>query len=219
MRRRMADTETGPHAERATAPVHRAAASMVAAAVVAGPVRRARPRKRRAARSCSASTTRSSELTGNDAQKIAQSGAKTLRWMFVWPRIESKQGVFNWSAPDKLVGDLAAKGIRVLPDPLGIAEMGGEVSSDGPDRLTGGARRVEAVPDRGRESLRARGAYWTDQYPTDHPGKPALPIGTWQIWNEPNLRSAMSPGRPRATTRSSWSCPTARSRPPTRARR
>jgi len=56
-----------------------------------------------------------SDLTGNDAQKVRQSGAKTLRWLLVWPRIEGKQGVFNWSAPDKLVGDLAAEGIRVIP--------------------------------------------------------------------------------------------------------
>ena len=55
------------------------------------------------------------ELTGNDAQKIAQSGTKTLRRPSVWPRIEGKQGVFNWSASDKLVGDLAAEGIRVIP--------------------------------------------------------------------------------------------------------
>ena len=38
-----------------------------------------------------------------------------MRWAFFWPRIEVRQGQFDWSPVDNVVGDLAAKGIKVLP--------------------------------------------------------------------------------------------------------
>src|SRR5690349_12621118 len=56
-----------------------------------------------------------SEINGKDAQMLKESGAKTVRWIMNWSRIEPTSGHFDWSVPDKLVGDLAAKGIRVLP--------------------------------------------------------------------------------------------------------
>src|SRR5690349_2201885 len=59
------------------------------------------------------------QLEKGDAGKLGKSGAKTLRWTFSWQRIETKQGSFNWSATDKLFGDLASKGIKVLPVMLG----------------------------------------------------------------------------------------------------
>ena len=40
------------------------------------------------------------------------------------------------------------------------------------------------------------GSYWRLHYKLDHPGKRALPIKTWQVWNEPNLQSAMNPPKP-----------------------
>jgi hypothetical protein len=136
------------------------------------------------------------DLTGNDAQKVRQSGAKTLRWMFVWPRIEGKQGVFNWSAPDKLVGDLAAKGIRVIPSlwgsPNWVAKSAVTAPIGSPAARNAWRQFLTAVVKR----YGPEGDYWTDRYPAAHPGRPALPIGTWQIWNEPNLRSAMAPVDP-----------------------
>ena len=55
------------------------------------------------------------DMTGKDASMLKKSGATTVRWIMFWPRIEPTSGHFDWSVPDKLVGDLAAKGIRVLP--------------------------------------------------------------------------------------------------------
>jgi hypothetical protein len=136
------------------------------------------------------------DMTGKDARKVRQSGARTMRWMFVWPRIEGRQGVFDWSQPDKLVGDLAAKGIRVAPTLWGspkwvvpsavTAPIGSQEARDAWRRFL-----TEAVDRYGPD-----GSYWAGPYQAEHPGKPALPIGTWQIWNEPNLRSAMSPVDP-----------------------
>ena len=55
------------------------------------------------------------EISGKDASMLKKSGAKTVRWIMFWPRIETSSGHFDWSVPDKFVGDLAAKGIKVLP--------------------------------------------------------------------------------------------------------
>jgi polysaccharide biosynthesis protein PslG len=175
--------------------VRRAAALMVAAALAAGLL--AAPSVQAEGSSKLFGLNYSfRDLTGNDAQKVRQSGAKTLRWMFVWPRIEGKQGVFDWSAPDKLVGDLAAKGIRVIPtlwgSPKWVANTAVTAPIGSPKARDAWRQFLTAVVGR----YGPGGDYWTNKYPVEHPGKPALPIGTWQVWNEPNLRSAMAPVDP-----------------------
>jgi hypothetical protein len=175
--------------------VRRAAALMVAAALVAGAF--AAPSAQAKGSSKLFGLNYSfKELTGNDAQKIAQSGAKTLRWLLVWPRIEGKQGVFNWSASDKLVGDLAAEGIRVIPavwgSPKWVAKSAVTAPIGSPAARNAWRQFLTALVNR----YGPGGLYWTNKYPAEHPGKPALPIRTWQIWNEPNLQSAMNPVNP-----------------------
>ena len=136
------------------------------------------------------------ELTGNDAQKLSQSGAKTLRWLLVWPRVEGKQGVFNWSGSDKLVGDLAAKGIRVIPavwgSPKWVAKSTVTAPIGSPAARAAWKQFLTALVKR----YGPNGTYWAGPYKANHPGRPPLPIGTWQIWNEPNLQSAMNPPNP-----------------------
>ena len=38
------------------------------------------------------------------------------------------------------------------------------------------------------------GTYWANKYKQDYPGKTAVPIQSWQIWNEPNLKKYFTPG-------------------------
>jgi hypothetical protein len=133
------------------------------------------------------------ELHAKDAAKLDKSGAKTVRWTMWWPRIESSAGKFDWSAADKVVGGLASRGIHVMPvldgSPHWVAKpaitppIGSEQARDAWKRFL-----REAVQRYG-----PGGTYWTLHYPIDHPGKSALPIGTWQIWNEPNLKNHFSP--------------------------
>src|SRR5689334_18376246 len=136
------------------------------------------------------------DLSGGDAAKLGRSGAKTVRWTLSWQRVETREGNLNWSESDKLVGDLAARGIRVLPTVLGSPKWAAP-SSITPPLGSGHSRKawkgfLRAAVDRyGRG-----GSYWKLHYGTDHPGGRALPIKTWQIWNEPNLPSAMNPPKP-----------------------
>jgi polysaccharide biosynthesis protein PslG len=132
-------------------------------------------------------------LSDADAGKLARSGARTVRWTFSWPRIEPSQGKFDWSASDKVVGDLAANGIRVLPTLYGSPRwVEGSVSKppiDSARARLAWHRFVQAVVSR----YGTGGTFWTIQYPLTHLTAPPLPIGTWQIWNEPNLRSHFAP--------------------------
>jgi Glycosyl hydrolase catalytic core len=132
-------------------------------------------------------------LHDQDAGKLVKSGAKTVRWTFFWPRIQTNKGPFDWSGPDKLVGALASRGIRVMPtldgSPKWVADR-----TVAPPLGSHGARNAW------KDFLRAAvkrygpgGQYWTTKYLVDHPGKKALPIKDWQIWNEPNLESHFAP--------------------------
>jgi hypothetical protein len=86
---------------------------------------------------------------------------------------------------DNFVGAAASAGIRVLPvlvgpDP-GTSADGGMKPPAQPERFAGWAALMvqRYGPD---------GSFWKD-----HPDKPKLPITSWQIWNEPNIKAWWAP--------------------------
>ena len=104
-------------------------------------------------------------------------------------RVQPHQRPQNFSATDKLVGDLAARGIRPLPFIYGSPTLGGEASPTG--RPLGSAEEACEAWRRFLTSVVKRygpgGAYWTGPYDQQHPGAKPKPITAWQIWNEPTL--------------------------------
>jgi hypothetical protein len=127
-----------------------------------------------------------------DARKLDKSGVKTVRWSMFWARIERSAGQFDWSLQDRVVGDLASKGIRVLPILSGTPSW----LADSPSKPPLSSEARDAWERYLREAVRRyrpNGAYWSGPYQADHPGKPARPITVWQIWNEPNLESHWKP--------------------------
>jgi hypothetical protein len=136
------------------------------------------------------------DMTSKDAGMLKKSGAKTVRWIMFWPRIESSSGNFDWSQPDKFVGDLAAKGIRVLPI------MWGSPRWVEPQAITP-PLNTQAARDAWQGFLKAavkrygpNGKFWRTSFKKDHHKKEPVPITTWDIWNEPNLKGAMNPPSP-----------------------
>jgi hypothetical protein len=136
------------------------------------------------------------ELSGQDAHMLKKSGARTVRWTFFWPRIEGRQGQFKWTQVDNLVGDLAAKGIRVLPTLNGSPNWLESAAVKPPVDSKKAQDAWKAFAKAAVERYGPDGSYWSGPYKTDHPGRAAIPIGTWQVWNEPNLKSAMNPPKP-----------------------
>jgi polysaccharide biosynthesis protein PslG len=135
------------------------------------------------------------EITSKDAGMLKKSGAKTVRWIMFWPRIETSSGHFDWSVTDKFVGELAAKGIRVLPI------MWGSPRWVEPQAITP-PLNTQAARDAWQGFLKAAvkrygpgGKFWRKSFKRSHQKKP-MPITTWDIWNEPNLKGAMNPPSP-----------------------
>ena len=136
------------------------------------------------------------EMTGKDASMLKKSGATTVRWIMFWPRIEPTSGHFDWSVPDKLVGDLAAKGIRVLPIMWGSPKWVAP-STITPPLDTQAARRAwQSFLKAAVKRYGPKGKFWRKSFRKDHHDKKPLPITAWEIWNEPNLKGAMDPPSP-----------------------
>jgi hypothetical protein len=119
----------------------------------------------------------------------------TVRRLMYWPGIEPRRGQFNWRGFDRIVGGLASKGIAILPvvygSPRYIAQSTNVPPVHSPKRLkTWRKFLAQAVRRYG-----TGGVYWKAPglYAAQHPGKPALPIRNWQIWNEPNLKKFFQP--------------------------
>jgi polysaccharide biosynthesis protein PslG len=136
------------------------------------------------------------DITNKDVLYLKASGAKTVRWTMNWSHIEPSSGSWHWSATNKLVGDLAAQGIRVLPVMWGSPRW---VASSAITPPVGTQKQRDAWSGFLRAAIKRYGPggnYWRGGYRKQHPGKTALPINTWQIWNEANLKSAMNPPKP-----------------------
>jgi hypothetical protein len=136
---------------------------------------------------------RDRDWSSKDARKLDQSGAKTVRWSMFWARIERSRGQFDWRAPDRVVGDLASRGIRVLPILSGTPAWLEKSPSKPPLNSKKERNAWKGYLRQAVNRYGPNGAYWSGQYLTDHPGKSARPIKTWQIWNEPNLVSHWKP--------------------------
>jgi hypothetical protein len=130
---------------------------------------------------------------GRDIPKMRSAGVRTLRVPLIWAAIQPRQSAPQWGATDRLMGDLAARGIRPVPFVYGS-----------PRWLTNELKRPPLGSKTKERAWRTfltelvdrygpGGAYWDGAYQQQHPGARAGPITTWQIWNEPNLRAFFLP--------------------------
>jgi hypothetical protein len=138
------------------------------------------------------------DITGGDVLMLKKSGATTVRWTMNWSHIEPKSGSWNWSAADAVVGGLAAQGIRVLPVMWGTPRWAASSAITAPIATQAQRNAWSAYLRAAIRRYGPGGNYWSGAYRTQHPGKAALPINTWQIWNEANLKTAMNPSTPSA---------------------
>jgi hypothetical protein len=110
------------------------------------------------------------------------SGVGVIRQTFDWKSIEPSREHYRFGYYDRFVQALAEHSIRVLP-----------ILFDPPRHRARQARRGTYPPRRYRD-LGAFGAVLVRRYGPKgsfwrrHPNVPRLPIRSWQIWNEPNIR-------------------------------
>jgi hypothetical protein len=130
------------------------------------------------------------DVLAGDAQYRARNleaqsalGIGILRQTFDWAQIERAPGVYDLSYYDGYVVDAASHGITILP-----------ILFDTPAFHAGRSNGRAACPPRSNATLAAFAQALVRRYGpggtlwTERPDIAPLPIRSWQIWNEPNLR-------------------------------
>jgi len=133
-------------------------------------------------------------LDGTDMKAMRAARVHTVRYLFQWESVQPTKASFRWGPQDNFIGALASRGIRVVPtvwgNPKWVTGYTAHAPIDSPaDRLAWQAF-LKAVAER----YGPNGTYWRGRYHEDF-GQNAvpLPITSWQIWNEPNLKKYWVP--------------------------
>ncbi len=135
-------------------------------------------------------------LDVSDVQQMADVGVRTERFMLRWRSVERTRGSYDWGQRDWLVGALASRGIRPAPFVWGSPQWVGNGAAARPP--LGTVADIQAWQDFLRAAV-ARygpgGSYWANGY-RQRFGADAtpLPVQSWQVWNEPNLKKYFAPG-------------------------
>jgi len=147
--------------------------------------------------------------TPADLDRMAADGVGTMRVLFFMPTVEPDLGRFDWSGYDQLIGNAAARGIRVIPTLYGTpgwlnfldgdADCGANCVPISDSTRNAWATFAAAVAAR----YGAGGEFWTPTRDCTgllcRKGPPpcgcttALPIHTYQIWNEQNSPKYFAP--------------------------
>jgi Glycosyl hydrolase catalytic core len=138
-------------------------------------------------------------LSNSDLDRMRSGRIDEVRWFLYWQLVEPRRDHYRWGPADAVVGNLASRGITVLPVLYGApryAEKTAQTPPLGSERARRGWKRFV-----GRAVARygPGGRYWTDPllYQAQHSGAPPMPVRAWQVWNEPNLIHYFNP-RPSA---------------------
>jgi polysaccharide biosynthesis protein PslG len=117
----------------------------------------------------------------------AGSGVGFLRHAFDWTYIEPAPGRYDFSQEDWWVAATARKRIRLLPVLFGAPSFyvrRHAASTSPPSNRAAFGNYAAAVVRR----YGPNGSFWAE-----NPDVPKLPIRSWQVWNEPNLRQYWYP--------------------------
>jgi hypothetical protein len=135
-------------------------------------------------------------LDAQDLRGMAASRVRTDRFLLSWRSVEPTRDSTNWGPVDKVVGDLAAHGIRALPVLWGTPEW----VLQGQSRPPLGSAFAEQAWRDFLHAVVARygpgGSFWATRYPQRFGGGATpWPVQSWQIWNEPNVTRFFDPGQ------------------------
>jgi hypothetical protein len=114
-------------------------------------------------------------------RRMQRNGVQTVRAALYWSDAEPQPGTYDWTEADKLVSNTAARGMRLLPVVTRAPTWARDGDSATPPRdYADYARFMQVLIGR----YGPDGAFWRER-----PGLRRMPIRSWQIWNEPHLRS------------------------------
>jgi hypothetical protein len=133
-------------------------------------------------------------LDPQDFQTMAETGVGTDRFLINWGVVQPNKGTFNWGPTDALVGAFASHGIRSVPfvwgSPAWVASTVARPPLDSLQNVGAWHGFLKAAVAR----YGPGGSYWANEYRQRYgAGATPLPIQSWQIWNEPNLKKYFAP--------------------------
>jgi hypothetical protein len=121
----------------------------------------------------------------DNLDRLRGTGAGLVRQTFDWARIERAPERYRLSFYDAYVAALARRHLRVLPILFNPPRFRSSAPRK-PRRGTYPPRRPADMGEFGAVLARRYGpggSFWRE-----HRGLPQLPVRSWQVWNEPNLR-------------------------------
>jgi hypothetical protein len=119
--------------------------------------------------------------------RLGRGGIGTLRVNLAWGYVQAGPGApYDWSHYDRVVGDAARNGIRVLATVYSSPAWVEAAPEDPP--LGRALPEFEAFARAAVTRYGADGSFWSE-----HPDLPKLPITNWQLWNEPNFNFFWKP--------------------------
>ena len=141
-----------------------------------------------------------SPLTKRDLEYMRAGGIGYIRLPVPWSAVqERRRGGYNWSGLDEGVSAAAKAGLRVLPflygSPSWVTSKPTNLPIDSPAARTAWTKFLTAAVER----YGPGGEFWKQlREESLHYGPPvrALPIRSWQVWNEANFFYFATPASP-----------------------
>src|SRR3954454_1679533 len=131
-----------------------------------------------------------------DYEGMQAAKVHTERFLLRWKSIEPTKGSFQWTDVDNFVGQLASHGIRPVPFAWGSPSWVGSGAIAQPP-ISNATDQAEWRDFLQRAVARygPGGSYWGTPYHSKYGlSAIALPVQSWQVWNEPNLKKFFTPG-------------------------
>ena len=133
-------------------------------------------------------------LEASDLKAMASARVRTDRFLVYWGSVQPTRGSFNWGPTDGRVGTLASHGIRTVPALWGNPDWVGGSSATPPVGGPRGEHAWQAFLKAAVKRYGPGGSYWLNRYHQQFGADATpLPIQSWQIWNEPNLKGYFAP--------------------------
>ncbi len=125
---------------------------------------------------------------------MAAARVRTNRFVLHWGWVQPTQGTYQLGAGGPVHRPACLPRNPDGPVRVGEPGLGPGLGLDAPDRRPDGRERVAEPPQGAGGALRARRQLLGQRVQTAIPGRRhPLPIQSWQIWNEPNLKKYFAP--------------------------
>jgi hypothetical protein len=124
---------------------------------------------------------------------VADTGVGTIRQKFEWARVELAPGDYDYTFYDRYVADVTSRGFEILPVLFEPPAWRSARPADGGARGTYPPASNAEFAAYAAELVRRYGpggSFWAE-----HPHLQARPIRSWQVWNEPHIRSYWPTGQ------------------------